>query len=161
MPASPVSGPGIQDSMPWSLTVAAIIERRGRFLVVEETDKASPERVFNQPAGHVEPGESLLAAVRREVMEETGLAFEPEALVGVYQLRARNGKNYTRICFSGSVPEGAQAHPQDSDILACHWLDREAIAARPRSTLVLRCLDDFAAGRLWPLEIVDHFQSDR
>ncbi|HEX9082550.1 MAG TPA: NUDIX domain-containing protein, partial [Holophagaceae bacterium] len=70
--------------MAWSLTVAAVIERQGRFLVVEETDGVSPERVFNQPAGHVEPGESLVDAVRREVKEETGLAFTPTALVGIY-----------------------------------------------------------------------------
>lgn len=147
--------------MSWSLTVAAIIERQGRFLMVEETDGASPERVLNQPAGHVEPGESLLDAVRRETLEETGLRFEPEALLGVYQLRAHNGQDYTRVCFTGRVPEGGQAAPQDPDILACHWLDREAIALRPRSTMVLRCLDDYLAGRRWPLEVVDHFQSDR
>jgi len=147
--------------MSWSLTVAAIIERRGRFLVVEETDKVNPERVLNQPAGHVEPGESLLDAVRRETWEETGLHFEPEALVGVYQLRARNGKDYTRVCFAGRVPEGSEAVPQDADILACHWLEREAIALRPRSSMVLRCLDDYLAGRRWPLEAVDHFLVDR
>ena len=146
--------------MTWHLTVAAIIERQDRFLVVEETDGVSPERVFNQPAGHVERGESLLDAVRREAWEETGLRFEPEALVGVYQLRARNGKDYTRVCFAGRVPGDAKAVPQDPDILACHWLDRAAIAVRPRSTMVLRCLDDYRAGRLWPLEVVDHFQVD-
>jgi len=132
-------------------TVAAIIERQGHFLVVEETDGVNPEQVFNQPAGHVEPGESLLDAVRRETWEETGLRFEPEALVGIYQLKARNGKDYTRICFAGRVPEDGEAAPMDADILACHWLDREAIALRPRSTLVLRCLDDYLAGRHWPL----------
>jgi len=147
--------------MPWHLTVAAIIERQGRFLVVEETDGVNPERVLNQPAGHVEPGESLLDAVRRETWEETGLAFEPESLIGVYQLKARNGKDYTRVCFAGRVPEAGEATPRDTDILACHWLDRSAIALRPRSTMVLRCLDDYLAGRSWPLEIVDHFQTDR
>jgi phosphatase NudJ len=147
--------------MSWELTVAAIIERQGRFLVVEETDKVNPELVLNQPAGHVEPGESLLDAVRRETREETGLRFEPEAVVGVYQLLARNGKDYTRICFAGRVPENAEAIPQDSDIRACHWLDRKSIALRPRSTMVMSCIDDYLAGRLWPLAVADHFQRDR
>ena len=147
--------------MTWSLTVAAIIERQGRFLVVEETDGVNPQRVFNQPAGHVEPGESLLAAVKRETYEETGLIFEPEALVGIYQLRAANGKDYARICFTGHVPEQVEAAPRDPQILACHWLNREQIALRPRSSMVLRCLDDYRAGRLWPLEVADHFLCDR
>jgi phosphatase NudJ len=145
----------------WSLTVAAIIERRGRFLVVEETDGVNPQRVLNQPAGHVEPGESLLAAVVRETFEETGLRFEPEFLVGIYQLRAGNGKDYVRVCFAGRVPEDGEATPQDSQILACHWLDREHIAQRPRSSMVLRCIDDHLAGRSWPLEVADHFLRDR
>lgn len=130
--------------MAWSLTVAAVIERQGRFLVVEETDGVSPERVFNQPAGHVEPGESLVDAVRREVKEETGMMFTPTALVGIYQLRARNGRDYCRVCFAGSVPPEAEAHPEDPEILGCLWLTREELAAAPlRSGLVLQCVEDF------------------
>lgn len=146
----------------WALTVAAIIERDGRYLVVEETDGWNPERVLNQPAGHVDPGESLLDAVVRETLEETGLAFEPQALVGVYQLQARNGQDYCRVCFAGRVPEPAEARPRDPQILACHWLTREEIAAaRLRSTLVLTCLDDFRAGRRHPLHLVAGLQRDR
>lgn len=147
--------------MTWEFTVAAVIERDGRFLVVEETDRVNPARVFNQPAGHVEPGEPLLDALVREVREETGLAFEPQAFIGLYQLRARNGKDYVRACFSGCVPHGAEPSPQDSDILACHWLTRDEIAQRPRSTIVLDAIDDHRAGRRWPLEAVNHFRSDR
>ncbi|WP_243303049.1 NUDIX domain-containing protein [Geothrix oryzisoli] len=145
----------------WALTVAAIIERNGRFLVVEETD-GSPERVFNQPAGHVEPGEGLLDAVRREVREETGLGFTPEAVVGIYQLRARNGKDYCRVCFRGTVPDGAEAAPEDPEILGCRWLSREELAAAPlRSGLVLRCLDDALAGAAHPLSLVEAVRRER
>ncbi|WP_257306691.1 NUDIX hydrolase [Geothrix campi] len=146
----------------WALTVAAIIERDGRFLFVEETDGASPERVFNQPAGHVEPGEGLLDAVRREVREETGLAFTPEALVGIYQLQARNGKDYCRVCFRGTVPEGTEAIPEDPDILGCRWLSRGELAFAPlRSGLVLRCVDDALAGTDYPLALVAGVRRER
>lgn len=148
--------------MTWSLTVAAIIERQGRFLVVEETDGVHPERVFNQPAGHVEPGESILDAVQREVREETGLPFEPTHLVGVYQIRARNGRDYVRICFAGTVPEGMVPSPKDPVVLACHWRTREEIAAfGPRSSAVLACLDDYRAGLRWPIELASRFLEDR
>jgi len=145
----------------WRPTVAAIIERQGRYLMVEETDGVHPERVFNQPAGHVDPGETMLAAVVRETLEETGLAFTPEALLGIYHLKARNGRDYLRAAFIGSVPEGLEPAPQDSDILACHWLTREEIALRPRSSVVLTCIDDYLAGVRHPLSIVTHDQSDR
>jgi 8-oxo-dGTP pyrophosphatase MutT (NUDIX family) len=146
----------------WALTVAAIIERDGRFLVVEETDGASPERVFNQPAGHVEPGEGLLDAVRREVREETGLAFIPEALVGVYQLQARNGKDYCRVCVRGTVPAGVEAVPEDPEILGCRWLSREELATAPlRSGLVLRCVDDARAGAAYPLTLLEGVRRER
>jgi 8-oxo-dGTP pyrophosphatase MutT (NUDIX family) len=148
--------------MSWSLTVAAIVERNGRFLMVEETDRVNPERVLNQPAGHVDPGEAILHAVVRETREETDTAFTPEAVIGVYQLRARNGRDYCRICFSGSVPADAVARPQEGEILACHWLTRDEIAAgRPRSSIVLRCIDDYLSGRRFPLSAVDGLQDDR
>ncbi len=147
--------------MAWSLTVAAVIERQGRFLVVEERDWEGPQ-VLNQPAGHVEPGEPLLDAVVRETWEETGLAFTPECLVGVYQLRAANGADYVRVCFAGTVPEGAVARPMDVEILACHWLGREEIAARPRrSGLVLACLDDYLGGQRLPLSAAARFSVER
>ena len=146
--------------MSWSLTVAAIIEREGRFLFVEERDGGGP-RVLNQPAGHVEEGEELIAAVIREAREETGLAFTPEGLVGIYALRAANGKDYLRVCFHGVVEDG-EAQPQDADILACHWLTREELASKPlRSGLVARCLDDYLKGQRLPLEAVSVFMRER
>lgn len=147
--------------MGWSLTVAAIIERQGRFLFVEETDGVHPERVYNQPAGHVDPGEDLLAAVIRETREETGLDFTPEALVGIYLVQAGNGRDYARVCFAGSVPEGLVAAPEDPVILACAWLTRAEAALRPRSSAVLACLDDYLAGQRLPLGCASRFLCDR
>ncbi|HJV91651.1 MAG TPA: NUDIX hydrolase [Holophagaceae bacterium] len=143
--------------MPWSLTVAALIERQGRFLFVEEQEGDGP-RVLNQPAGHVEEGEPLLDAVVREVAEETGLPFTPEALVGIYQLRAPNGKDYVRVCFAGTVPPDLEPAPRDADILACHWLTPEELTGRAlRSGLVARCLQDLKAGRRLPLAAAGTF----
>ncbi|MCE1204879.1 MAG: NUDIX hydrolase [Holophagaceae bacterium] len=146
----------------WALTVAAVVERGGRFLFVEEPDKVTGLPVINQPAGHVEPGESVLDAVRREVREETGLNFTPEAIVGLYPLKAANGQDYFRVCFTGSVPEGAVAAPEDPDILRCHWLSRSELeAARLRSGWVLRCLEDALAGRRHPLDLVAEIRVER
>lgn len=150
-----------QDRQPgWALTVAAVISRGDRFLAVEERDGG--RLVFNQPAGHVEPGESLLDAVCREAREETGLDFTPEALVGIYQLRARNGKDYCRVCFRGTVPEGVEACPEDPEILGCRWLSRADLALAPlRSGLVLRCVDDALAGASYPLSLVEAVRRER
>jgi len=145
----------------WRPTVAAIIERDGRFLVVEETDGVHPERVLNQPAGHQDPGETMLEAVVRETREETGLPFTPEAFLGIYHLKAKNGRDYLRAAFTGTVPAGLEPCPEDPVILACHWLIREEIALRPRSSVVLMCIDDYLAGVRHPLSIVQHVHADR
>ena len=149
--------------MTWRLTVAAVVERDGRFLVVEERPPGSAEFVWNQPAGHVDPGESLLDAVVREVREETGLRFAPSSLVGVYQLLARSGRDYCRFSFAGTVPDDVEAQAEDpEEILACRWLTRDEIAAgRPRSSVVVRCVDDYLAGVRLPLGAVTHFHADR
>jgi phosphatase NudJ len=147
--------------MAWSLTVAAIIEQHGRFLFVEETDGEHPERVLNQPAGPLEPAEGLLAAVIRETREETGLLFTPEAFVGIYLVQARNGQDYARVCFAGSVPEGLPPAPEDPVILGCAWLTRAEAALRPRSSAVLACLDDYLRGQRLPLACVATFLKER
>ena len=148
--------------MAWSLTVAAIVQRGDRFLMVEERDPGHPQPVLNQPAGHVDPGEGILEAVVRETREETGLVFTPLHLVGIYQLRARNGRDYCRLCFAGSVPAAGDAVPEDPEILACHWLTRTEIAAgAPRSSAVLACIDDFLSGRRLPLESIAAVRRDR
>ncbi len=149
--------------MSWRLTVAAVVERDGRFLVVEEKPPGLPEVVWNQPAGHVDPGESILDAVVRETLEETGLPFTPTAFLGVYPLRARDGRDYCRLAFAGTVPDGMEAKPlHEDEILACRWLTRDEVAAgRPRSGLVVRCLDDYLSGARLPLSAVGSLLDER
>ena len=148
--------------MSWRVTVAAVVERDGRYLVVEEEDPADGRFVWNQPAGHVDPGEAILDALVRETREETGLDLTPTGFVGVYQLRARDGRDFCRLCFTGTVPEGAEARPLDLAIRACRWLTRSEIeAAGPRSGLVLRCIDDAREGRRRPLTAVAPLLDER
>lgn len=141
-----------------NVTVAAISQRDDRFLVVEEKDKK--EIVFNQPAGHLEKGESLLEAVQREVMEETAWAYEPESIVGLYLYPSpRVDITYLRICFAGSCTEHFSDHQLDKGIIRATWLTREELEARKerlRSTMVLRCIDDFLAGKRYPLDLLNH-----
>jgi 8-oxo-dGTP pyrophosphatase MutT (NUDIX family) len=137
-----------------SVTVAAVIERDGRFLLVQE--RISGRLVLNQPAGHLDPGESLAAACRREAMEETAHHFEPTALVGVYRWRDPS-KDFTflRFAFRGTVGR-AEKRPLDKEIVALHWLTPEELknrAAEHRSPLVQKCVDDHVAGRSFPLEV--------
>lgn len=139
------------------LTVAAVCQRNGRFLMVEERPKGHENSVFNQPAGHIEVGESLTEAVKRETLEETGWQFIPEGLTGLYQYRAPNGVDYTRVCFFGSIDEKAEVLTDlDPDILAAHWLSADEILnhPRPRSPLVNRCLQDYLDGKHYPLEFL-------
>ncbi len=132
--------------MHWAphVTVAAVIRRNDRFLMVEEL--ADARRVLNQPAGHLEPGEGLLQAVIREVLEETAHRFEPTGLIGIYRWEFVAGdRTYLRFCFGGTVGDPDPHRPLDPDILATHWLTAQAIRERQdalRSPLVLRCLED-------------------
>lgn len=143
-----------------SVTVAAIIEQDGRFLLVEEE---TPDGIrINQPAGHLEAGESLEEAVIREALEETACDFLPEALVGMYMSRnvasQRAGKDatYLRFAFAGK-PGTQHDRPLDTGILRTVWMTRDALAACPerhRSPLVLRCIDDYLAGQRAPLSLI-------
>lgn len=133
--------------MNWAphVTVAAVIVHDGRYLMVEEAPDG--HAVINQPAGHLEHGESLIEAVCREVLEETARTFTPNGLIGVYQWSppARPRATYLRFCFTGQVGDRDPAQALDPDILATHWLRRDEIARgrwEPRSPLVLRCIDD-------------------
>lgn len=138
------------------VTVAAVVEREGSFLVVEE--RISGRRVFNQPAGHVEDRETLLQASVRETLEETAWDFLPDALLGIYLWRnARNGKSTLRFAFTGTVARHHAERSLDEGIIAAHWLTRadlEARSPRLRSPLVLRCIDDYERGQRLPLESV-------
>lgn len=145
--------------MVWAprVTVAAVIQRGDRYLLVEESDEAG-RPVFNQPAGHLEPGESLPAAVCREVLEETGREFRPTGLVGVYRWpQPGTDRTYLRFCFTGEVSEPLPGRRLDPDIVATHWLDRFELSEGSRalrSPLVLRCLDDAANAVPAPLELL-------
>ena len=138
------------------LTVAAIIERDSRFLLVEENDAG--QNVLNQPAGHVEEYESLAEAVIRETLEETGRRFVPEAIVGLYRWRSpRNQATYLRVAFCGQASERDSDISLDADIITTHWLsynELKAQAARLRSPLVLHCIDDYLAAQRHPLDLV-------
>ena len=137
------------------VTVAAIIERSGRFLLVEERIRG--RLVLNQPAGHLEDGEALLDAVIRETLEETAWQFTPEALLGIYQWRSARGHTTLRFAFTGSVHGYDAARPLDPPIVTTHWLAREEIAqraARLRTPLVLRCVEDYLGGRRLPLDVL-------
>ena len=137
-----------------SATVAAVVERNGRFLLVEE--RIDGRLVLNQPAGHLDPGESLAAACRREVLEETAHRFEPTGLIGIYRWHYTPGNvTFLRFCFRGRI-EGVEDRPLDRGITGLHWLSREELLARReqhRSPLVQSCVDDYVAGRDFPLEV--------
>ena len=136
------------------VTVAAIVERNGRFLMVEE--ETGQGVVLNQPAGHLEPGESLLEAVVRETLEETGYAFEPEALLGFYRWgHVDKPVTFLRVAFFGSATDPAGPVTLDEGILATHWLTRDQLIAQPgrlRSPMVTRCIDDYLGGRRLELD---------
>lgn len=142
------------------VTVAAIIERDGRFLLVEEH---TPEGLkLNNPAGHLERGESPAQACAREAMEETAWTFTPTALVGVYLSRfqrAATGEDitYLRFAFCGTLGEHQPGQALDDSIVRTLWLTPDEIrasASRHRSPLLLRCMDDYLAGKRAPLESV-------
>jgi len=137
------------------VTVAAVIERDGRFLMVEELD--DERAVFNQPAGHWEDGETLAEAVVREVREETAWAFAPRELLGLYRWRTGDGVTYLRVTFCGELGEHDGAQPLDTGILATHWLSRpelEAHRARLRTPLVMHCIDDYLRGTRYSLALL-------
>jgi 8-oxo-dGTP pyrophosphatase MutT (NUDIX family) len=134
------------------VTVAAVIERDGQFLVVEE--RIGERMVLNQPAGHVEDGETLVSAVVRETLEETAWQFTPEALLGLYLWRSERGHSTLRIAFVGSVAEFEPERALDPPVVRTHWLSRAELAAstaRLRTPLVIRCIDDYLCGRRLPL----------
>jgi len=138
-----------------SVTVAAVIERDGRFLLVEE--RIDGRIVLNQPAGHLDRGEPLLAACRREVLEETAHRFEPTGLVGIYRWHyAARDVTFLRFCFSGEI-RGVEERALDREIVALRWLTEGEVKSRKsehRSPLVQECVQDFLAGRRVPLDVL-------
>lgn len=142
-----------------NVTVAALVERDGRFLLVEEE---TPEGIrFNQPAGHLDEGESLMEACARETLEESAWRFRPNALVGIYMWpRPQGDITYLRFAFAGTLGEEQAGRSLDTGILRTVWLTPQEIESsqeRHRSPLVWQCVQDYLAGRRYPLDILRHY----
>jgi 8-oxo-dGTP pyrophosphatase MutT (NUDIX family) len=140
------------------VTVATVVVNDGRLLMVEEN--AGGRRVLNQPAGHLEPDESLLEAALRETLEETGWDVRLTAFVGAYQWKApETGRHYLRFAFAAEPLAHHPARELDEGIVRTLWLtpgELQAETARHRSPLVWRVVSDFLAGRRQPLELLQH-----
>lgn len=139
------------------LTVAAIAERNGRFLMVEE--RVDGQLVYNQPAGHLEESETLAEAVVRETLEETGWEVEPKAVSGLYLWKSpRRGTTILRTSFHVQAIREVDHIVLDDGIERAIWLSREELASsgRLRSDFVLRSIDDYLAGKKLPLDVVTH-----
>jgi len=138
------------------LTVAAIVERDGRFLFVEENSEGKV--VLNQPAGHVEEYESATDAVVRETLEESGRHFTPEAITGFYRWRSPlNGITYLRIAYCGVCGDRDNELKLDTDIITTHWLSPAEAAghkAELRSPLVMQGIRDYLSGQRYPLDLI-------
>lgn len=142
-----------------SVTVASIIEHEGRFLLVEE--ETSDGIRFNQPAGHLDPNESLIDAAARETLEEAAYEFVPTALVGIYMSRYLSSRTeqevtYLRFAFAGDLGRALDL-PLDEGILRTVWMTRKEMLEceeKHRSPLVLRCVDDYLAGKRMPLSVL-------
>ncbi|MCB5190323.1 NUDIX hydrolase [Methylobacillus arboreus] len=139
-------------------TVAAIVEQDGRFLLVEE-ETAEGIRL-NQPAGHVENGESLLEAAVREAREETAYRFTPQSLLGIYHWRhPLKDITYLRFAFIGQVDDHRPEQPLDDGILRAVWLTLDEVRAshaQHRSPQVLACIEHYLAGQHFPLNVITH-----
>ncbi len=143
-----------------SVTVAAIIEQDGRFLLIEE--ETSEGLRLNNPAGHLDPGESIVDGCAREALEETAHRFTPTALVGIYMSRfqrPRTGEDitYLRFAFTGELGEREPGRALDTGIVRTLWMtphEMRASADRHRSPLLLRCMEDHLAGVRYPLEAI-------
>lgn len=138
------------------VTVATVVVRDGRLLVVEE--RAEGRTVLNQPAGHLEPEESLEHAAMRETREETGWDVRLTGFVGAYQWKApETGRHYLRFAFAGEPVAHDPSSPLDEGILQALWMspdELQAARARHRSPLVWQVVADFLAGRRHPLSLV-------
>jgi 8-oxo-dGTP pyrophosphatase MutT (NUDIX family) len=143
-----------------SVTVAAVIESNGRFLLVEEL---TPEGLkLNNPAGHLDPGESPVQGAVREALEETARVFTPDRLVGVYLARMQRKATaeditYLRFAYGGTAGDPDPGRALDTPIVRTLWMTLDELRAcreRHRSPLVLQCVEDFCAGRSHPMDAV-------
>jgi len=141
------------------VTVAAVIEEQGKFLLVEE--ETSNGLAFNQPAGHLEPGEEIINAIKREVNEETAWQFEPEYIIAIQLWRKTSEfPSFIRVCFAGKVHSHNKEQTLDEGIVATHWLTPKEIAAKKsqlRSPLVLTSIDEYLRGECYPLTLLKSY----
>lgn len=142
------------------VTVAAVVFRDGKFLLVEEETEAG--LAFNQPAGHLEENEAVLDAVIRETLEETAYHFKPTHLVGVYNWKHpdKPDATYLRFAFAGELRGYEAGRPLDVGIVGARWLTLAEVRAtqtRHRSPLILRCCEDWLAGCCYPLDLLVHY----
>jgi ADP-ribose pyrophosphatase YjhB (NUDIX family) len=142
-----------------NVTVAAVLEQDGRFLLVEEQTERG--LLFNQPAGHWEPDETLPAGTIRETLEESAYEFEPQHLLGVYRWHSPGSDTtYLRFAFTGRILAHHPGRALDKGIIRAVWMAPDEIRAtqeRHRSPLVLHCVEDYLAGKRYPLELITHY----
>lgn len=141
---------------PPRVTVATVVEQDGQYLMVEERDKTTSKLVFNQPAGHLERGETLAGAAVRETLEETGWQVALSGVLGMALFEAPNGVLYYRTTFLGQAVQQVENAIIDPDIHAIHWLNFEEIrrnSARMRSPLVLAAIEQYRSGICAPLDL--------
>lgn len=141
-----------------NVTVAAVLERDGHFLLVEEDTEEGLQ--YNQPAGHLDPGESLVDATIRETLEETAYTYRPTALIGIYQHHhAPKNTTYLRFAFTGEITGHDPARTLDEGILRALWMPASEVCAsraQHRSPLLMQCIDDYLAGQRYPLQLLHH-----
>ncbi|AMM24951.1 NUDIX hydrolase [Variovorax sp. PAMC 28711] len=143
-----------------NVTVAAVIEQDGRFLLVEE--HTSDGLMLNSPAGHLDPGETPAEGCARETLEETAHHFTPTALIGVYLARSprkTHGENvtYLRFAFAGMLGAFEPDRELDEGIVRTVWMTVDEVrgsVARHRSPLLLECIEDYLAGQRYPLDLI-------
>lgn len=136
-------------------TVAAIVENDGKFLMVEENVEG--EIVYNQPAGHLDPNEDLIEAVVRETREETAWLFKPEALIGVYLWeQPKTDRTFLRFAFCGQCSDHQENQSLDTGILRALWMSRDELldSKKLRSPMVIKNIDDYLAGKRYPLDVL-------
>ncbi len=146
-------------------TVAAIIERDNKFLMVEEMIHS--EKLFNQPAGHLDPDETLIDAVIRETREETAWLFTPEYITGIYQWKqpgtsTNHHKTFLRVAFCGTCSDFDGTQELDDGIIQATWKTRDELIgdkSKLRSPMIINCIDDYLAGKRYPLELLTHVPS--
>lgn len=140
------------------ITVACVVHAEGKLLVVEE--RVDGKVTWNQPAGHLEAEESLIAAMERELVEETGLALSPEHLLGVHQWTANDGTPFIRFLFCCELEKCLDTAPQDNDIDCCHWLSATQImeSSQLRSPLVAESIKLWQSGNRFPLTALHWFE---